>query len=128
MPLAPPWTLTDHEWLDHIWIDMSRRRQHSLTSHLQTLLMHLLKWQYQPVGRQWGHSWADTIREARAAARALLARHASLRPQLPTALARAYPRACRETQRETGLPRATFPQACPWAAEQILDDDFWPEG
>ena len=24
MPLAPPWTLTDREWLDHIWIDMSR--------------------------------------------------------------------------------------------------------
>ncbi len=43
MPLAPPWTLTEHEWLDHIWIDMSRRRQHSLISHLETLLVHLLK-------------------------------------------------------------------------------------
>ena len=128
MPLVPPWTLTDHEWLDHIWIDMSRRRQHSLTSHLQTLLMHLLQWQYQPPGRQWGHSWADTIRQARAEAQALLARHPSLRPQLPTALVRVYPRACRETQRETGLPLATFPQSCPWTAEQLLDADFWPEG
>ena len=90
MLLAPPWTLTDREWLAHIWIDMSRRRQHSLISHLETLLMHLLQWQYQPVGRQWGHSWVDTIRE---------------------------------TQRDTGLPRATFPQTCPWTAAQIDDRD-----
>ena len=109
MPLTPPWTLTDDEWLDHIWIDMSRRWQHSLTSHLQTLLMHLLQWQYQSAGRQWGHSWVDTIRETRAEARRLLTRHPSLRSQLPTALARAYPRACRETQRDTGLPLTTFP-------------------
>jgi len=127
MPLAPPWTLTDAEWLDHIWRDMSRRRQHSLTSHLETLLMHLLKWQYQPTAHQTGHSWADSIRAARAEARELLARHPSLRRQLPTALERAYPRARREAQRETHLPLVTFPGMCPWTAEQALDEDFWPE-
>ena len=37
MALAPPWTLTTDEWLDHIYLDMSRRREHALTSHLTTL-------------------------------------------------------------------------------------------
>jgi hypothetical protein len=27
----------------------------------------------------------------------------------------------------TGLPLATFPQACPWTVRQILDEDFWLE-
>jgi hypothetical protein len=48
MPLSPPWTLTDEAWLDHIYIDMSRRREHALISHLETLLLHLLKWRYHP--------------------------------------------------------------------------------
>ena len=65
MPLSPPWTLTTEEWLDHIYSDMSRRREHALTSHLTTLLLHLLKWTYQPQVQSWGHSWADSIRAAR---------------------------------------------------------------
>jgi len=28
---------------------------------------------------------------------------------------------------KTGLNSATFPQECPWAFEQAMDDDFWPE-
>jgi hypothetical protein len=23
---------------------------------------------------------------------------------------------------------ATFPEACPWPIEQVLDENFWPEG
>jgi hypothetical protein len=29
---------------------------------------------------------------------------------------------------ETELPLAIFPEACPWPLDQILDEDFWPEG
>ena len=127
MPLAPPWTLTTEEWLDHIYIDMSRRREHALTSHLETLLRHLLKWAYQPQGQSWGHSWVDSIRAARTDAQALLARYPHLRTRQETAYARAYPRARRQAARETGLPLAIFPQVCPWTAAQVLDTDFWPE-
>jgi Domain of unknown function DUF29 len=28
---------------------------------------------------------------------------------------------------DTGLPLAAFPEACPWAIAQVLDEDFWPE-
>jgi Domain of unknown function DUF29 len=127
MPLAPPWTLTTEEWLDHIYIDMSRRREHALTSHLETLLRHLLKWAYQPQGQSWGHSWVDSIRAARTDAQALLARYPHLRTRQETAYARAYPRARRQAARETGLPLAIFPQVCPWTAAQVLNTDFWPE-
>jgi len=127
MPLSPPWTLTTEEWLDHIYSDMSRRREHALTSHLTTLLLHLLKWTYQPQGQSWGHSWADSIRAARTEAQGLLARFPHLRTRQETAYARAYPRACRQAARETGLPLSNFPKTCPWTLEQILDEEFWPE-
>ncbi len=28
---------------------------------------------------------------------------------------------------QTRLPQAMFPEACPWTAEQVLDEDFWPD-
>ena len=31
-----------------------------------------------------------------------------------------------EAVAETGLPSATFPEACPWTVEQVLDGGFWP--
>jgi hypothetical protein len=127
MPLSPPWTLTDEEWLDHIWIDMSRRRQQSLLAHLMRVLQHLLKWQSQPSRRQTGHSWASTIRTGRLEIQLLLQRHPSLRPQVETFLDRAYPKARRLASDETGLPLTTFPEACPWPAQEVLDVDFWPE-
>jgi hypothetical protein len=50
----------------------------------------------------------------------------SLRLLLPKALASAYRDASLEAVAETGLPGATFPDACPWAVEQVLDGGFWP--
>ena len=32
-------------------------QKHALASHLKNLVMHLLKWHYQPSGRRTGHSW-----------------------------------------------------------------------
>ena len=127
MPLSSPWTLTDEAWLDHIYIDMSRRREHALISHLQTLLLHLLKWRYQPQGQSWGHLWVDSIRAARTDVQALFARYPHLHTRQEASYARAYPRARRQAARETGLPLALFPQACPWTPEQVLDADFWPD-
>jgi hypothetical protein len=45
---------------------MSRSDRRALESHLQVLLVHLLKWRYQPMRHQTGQSWADSIQEARA--------------------------------------------------------------
>ena len=42
-------------------------------------------------------------------------------------LAESYTRARRDAARQTGLPLSTFPEACPWTPEQVLDEAFWPE-
>ncbi len=94
----------------------SERR--ALGSHLKQLMLHLLQWQYQPSGRQIGHSCESAV---------VLEDSPSLRREVPRLLARRYPAARLLAQDETGLPLATFPPTCPWTAAQILDDDFWPE-
>jgi hypothetical protein len=51
----------------------------------------------------------------------------SLRDYPPQRVPLAYRRARRDAAVDTGLPLATFPETCPWALEQVLDEDFWPE-
>jgi hypothetical protein len=94
---------------------------------LENLLVHLLKWQYQPARRQTGHSWADSIREARTQLAAGLRDASAASPQFQDSAVRRYRAARREASRQTGLPVATFPEACPWPLEQILDPTFFPE-
>jgi hypothetical protein len=103
----------------------SERR--AMGSHLQQLLLHLLKWQYQPSGRQIGHSWRSNIHNARDEIDAILEDSPSLRREAPRLLARRYPAARLLAYDETCLPLATFPEACPWRTEEVLDVDFWPE-
>jgi len=103
----------------------SERR--ALGSHLKQLMLHLLQWQYQPSGRQIGHSWRASIHNARDESAVVLEDSPSLRREVPRLLARRYPAARLLAQDETGLPLATFPPTCPWTAAQVLDDDFWPE-
>ncbi len=43
--------------------DLSNRERDAIESHLETLVMHLLKWRYQPDQRS--RSWEATIKVAR---------------------------------------------------------------
>ena len=106
---------------------MSGSDRRALESHLQVLLVHLLKWRYQPAGHQTGHSWADSIREARTQVTDGLQTHPGLHQHVPAIFGRAWRKARRNASRQTGLPVATFPGACPWPLEQLLDNDFFPE-
>ena len=106
---------------------MSGSDRKALESHLQVLLAHLLKWRSQPAGHQTGHSWADSIREARTQVADGLQTHPGMHQHVPSILVRAWRKACRDARRQTGLPRTTFPETCPWTVEQVLDADFWPE-
>ena len=108
---------------------MARRQKNELKSRIQTLVMHLLKWCHQPEEHQYhGHSWRSTINEQRKELELLLQDNPSLSHQLQEVLDERYPQARKHASNETGLPLSTFPQACPWKIEQILDDDFWPTG
>lgn len=103
---------------------LSGRDKRELASHFKILLLHLLKWQYQPEHQ--GPSWLNSIDNARDEIADLLEQSPSLRVYIPEALARAYPRARRTASRETGLAEKEFPAEIPYDLEAMLDVDFLP--
>jgi anaerobic selenocysteine-containing dehydrogenase len=105
---------------------MGAAQRRELTSRLQVLIMHLLKWQYQPDLRS--KSWSYTIRDQRNELAYLLEESPSLHTLLPERIARAYPRAVKNALEETGFLHSPFPTTCAYTAAQILDESFWPEG
>ncbi len=95
-----------------------------LRNRLISLLMHLLKWQYQPELQS--RSWNATITVQRDDLESVLNDNPRLRARLPEFISEAYPRAVKRAVSETGLTKTTFPTACPYAPAQILDEEFWP--
>ena len=104
---------------------MGKTEKRELLNRLAVLLLHLLKWQFQP-GRR-SASWQATIRIQRRDLTDHLADNQSLVAVLPQTIERAYGNAVIEAGAETGLSESTFPVHCPWLFEQIMDDGFWPE-
>src|SRR5712691_1088697 len=70
-------------------------QKHALASHLKNLVMHLLKWHFQPSMRQTGQSWQSSIINARDEIAMILEDVPSLRQEVPGFLARRYPAARR---------------------------------
>jgi uncharacterized protein DUF29 len=119
------WHYIDREHVAEEIEALSRRERHALRSRLIVLLMHLLKWRYQP---DWQTpSWRYTIRDQQLDVADLLADSASLRNEGATVLTAAYQRARLRAANETRLPEVTFPDICPWTFAQVLDDTFWPD-
>ncbi len=104
---------------------MGKNNRRELGSRMAVLLMHLLKWRYQPNRRS--PSWATTIRDQRDEIEAILVDSPSLRPVVRDTLSAIYTRAWRKAIGETGLPEATFPADCPFTPDQILAEDFLPQ-
>jgi hypothetical protein len=104
--------------------DLGRSERNSIKSQMSRLLLHLLKWQYQPLRRS--DSWLDSINDARTQIEDKIEDSPSLRlypaEQLDAAYARARPRAASQT----GLPLNTFPAECPYAIDDLLREDFLP--
>jgi len=105
---------------------MGKSEKRELESRLEVLLMHLLKWQYQPALK--GSSWLLTIDEQRERIVKHLRENPSLKNRIDDVLEEAYGFAVRLAVKETGLNKATFPARCPWTFEQAMDENFWPEG
>ena len=122
------WQDIDREALAEEVESLGKSDKRELEHRLETLVMHLLKWRYQPDYREQSHSWYDTIREQRSQLARLLRDSPGLRPQVPALLTASYPEARRRAIGETRLHTARFPQDCPWTSEQVQDAAFWPEG
>ena len=105
---------------------MGKHEKRELSSRLSVLLMHLLKWQFQPTRRV--TSWELTIKEQRSE----LVHHLKENPSLknPTYFAEtfehAYEIAVLKAAKETKLSLNAFPNVCKWDISQILDSDFLP--
>ena len=104
---------------------MGRSEKRELISRLSVLLMHLLKWQFQPAFR--GNSWRLTIELQRNDIADHLQDNPSLKSKLDETMASAYRRARIEAAKETGLAVTAFPSTCPWSYDEIIADTFWPE-
>jgi len=106
--------------------DLGKAEVHRLESHLELLLMHLLKWVYQPQRRS--HSWSNSIEEHRFRAHRVLRNNPGLKAKLPDVFAAAYDTARFAVRRETALSLSTFPESCPWSLDDAMREDFWPGG
>jgi hypothetical protein len=104
---------------------MGRSEKRELVSRLVVLMLHLLKWRFQPKGR--GSSWEASIRIQRRQLERHLRDNPSLKAKLPEALADAYQDAVIAAAEETKLAESLFPSQCPWSFEQISAADFWPD-
>ena len=97
----------------------------AVSSAVYQILVHLLTWRYQ-LARQ-SRSWQVSLLEHRSRIPRRLRRAPSLAREIPQMIIEEYAAACRKASAQTGLSFATFPDACPWTAAQVLDVDFWPE-
>jgi hypothetical protein len=104
---------------------MGKTEKRELISRLKVLLMHLLKWRFQPGGRS--TSWRLTIAEQRREVVDHLADNPSLKAKLPETMESAYGGAVLAAARETNLDLDIFPSVCPWSFEQVIDRNFWPD-
>ncbi|NEX23582.1 DUF29 domain-containing protein [Thiorhodococcus mannitoliphagus] len=103
---------------------MGRSERRELVNRLVVLLLHLLKWRFQPALR--GNSWRLSIKEQRIRLASHLADNPSLQSKLDEAILEAYRLAAIEAERETGLSESSFPSDCPFSFEQLMDHSFWP--
>jgi hypothetical protein len=103
---------------------MGKTEKREFVSRLTVLLLHLLKWKFQPDGQ--GNSWRLSIANARDEIADLLDDNPSLKTQIDGIARSAYRYARRKAAIETGHGEDEFPAECPWPFERAMDGDFWP--
>ena len=97
---------------------MGKSEKRELKSRLIVLLMHLLKWQYQPEKRS--ESWRSTITEQRICIELLLEDSPSLQPLFIEIFADCYEKARLKASEETGIKLNFFPKESPFSLEETL--------
>jgi hypothetical protein len=105
--------------------ELGKSERRGITSQLTRLLLHLLKWQYQPQRRS--DSWLDSITDARTQIELAIEDSPSLRSYPAEQVEASYQRARRQAARQTGIEITVFPEVCPYALEQVLAEDWLPQ-
>ena len=103
---------------------MGRSEKRGLKSNLIVVVLHLLKWQYQP--EKCSGSWESSLIEHRRRIKEALKESPSLKPYFSQILEESYTESVKQAKAETGLPITRFPQKCPYSLNSILNDEFLP--
>jgi hypothetical protein len=119
------WQDIDLEHLIEEVEDLGKSEKRGITSQLIRLMLHLLKWQYQPQRRS--DSWLDSIADARLQIELAIQDSPSLRGYPSEQFTQCYPQARRGAAKQTGLPISAFPEDCPYSLKDILNEDWLPE-
>lgn len=104
---------------------MGKTEKRELASRLKILILHLLKWRFQPLKRT--ASWEVSITVQRHELEDHLADNPSLKPLIANIVTKAYRDALLSAMLETGLLQSAFPDACPWSFDEMMAEDFWPQ-
>jgi hypothetical protein len=94
----------------------------SLVSALRIVLLHMLKFDFQP--EMQSRSWAISIATHRVHIAEELSESPGLKGRLAEAVAKAYRVARLEAAKEMGLVVKRFPETCPYTYQDIIDRSF----
>lgn len=119
------WHEIDVERLIEEVEDLRKSERRGLASQLTRLLLHLLKWQYQP--QQRSDSWLDSITDARTQIELVFEDSPSLKTYPAEPLEKSYQRARRQAAKQTKMPISRFPETYPYPLDLILDEAWLPE-
>jgi hypothetical protein len=119
------WQEVDVDQLIEEIEDLGKSERRSIASQLTRLLLHLLKWQYEPQRRS--DSGLDSITDARTQIDLAVQDSPSLRNYPAEQLDQSYRQARQKASRQMALPLAVFPETCPYPVELILNEDWLPE-
>ncbi|PSF36650.1 DUF29 domain-containing protein [Aphanothece hegewaldii CCALA 016] len=104
---------------------MGRSEKRAVKSNLEVVLLHLLKWKYEPEYRS--RSWQNSIREHRKRIHKLLQDSPSLNQWLTDVFDECYQVARNDAAYETGLPIEQFPSKSPFLVEETLNSNYLPD-
>ena len=105
--------------------DMGKREKRAVENNVEILLMHLLKYQYQPEKRS--NSWKYTIFEHRDRLEKAFRDSPSLKPYSQEIFEQCYSKARQRAAIETGIEIDIFPVESPFTVEQTLNPNYLPE-
>jgi hypothetical protein len=103
---------------------MGRSEKNALKSNLEKLLLHLLKWKYQPAKRS--NSWQYSMTEHCLRLLDTFEDSPSLKGYFDEVFDKCYQNARLLAARETGLDKQTFPEICPFTKADILNPEYLP--
>lgn len=106
--------------------ELGREQRHKVESYLLRLLIHLLLFEYWKTKCTWSSKgWEREIDNFRLELDSLLESQV-LHNHFLAILAKNYTKARKLAIKKSNLPPTTFPEACPYTYEQILDFGWLP--